>query len=562
MGNQSSSVNMTEEGGISAEKIRIINTSSDGNVQLNNIESVNNGISVAAKKSVLLSRDITSKEKIRVIADNIIIGDKAKITSGHDTTLISNYILNAGEVISKGNVRIFSDVVNNQGHEAIIQAEENLWIQKNPEGDFSRSIVNKSALLKSERGNLIIKAKTLTNVSNSEPVEFFKLPAKSTEVRSVGNQLRYLPVWRRDGLLIVYPELKDFKYEKWFDEIDFLTNDSVNVEKYAVRYKSDYEPAYMDSGKNLYVNANRFDNNDSFLSARENIILTGKDINIKNHEQGILKLWERYQPEDINSEWLHFSVEPDTIPPGVMVNDIKIPFQKKDEFYTWISHGMPDSPSVSSENLIIDYRDTINIESRLPEKLYPVNEIVRDSFSHHLAAENILFNSSSIDLKSKIGAINNLNVQAKENIYSRESTLAAGKSLSLTADSIELENTNIKSGELSLIAKKGDIIYSTGIRPVFTSDISALPLLHAPGGIYANAGGDITFRNIALTLNSYVDLSSRKNIRIDFDPKTISGISTRRTDYELSLIHISEPTRQAEISYAVFCLKKKKTQTS
>src|SRR5674476_1642683 len=27
----------------------------------------------------------------------------------------------------------------------------------------------------------------------------------------------------------------------------------------------------------------------------------------------------------------------------------------------------------------------------------------------------------------------------------------------------------------------------------------------------------------------------------------------------LSLIHISEPTRQAEISYAVFCLKKKNT---
>ena len=29
----------------------------------------------------------------------------------------------------------------------------------------------------------------------------------------------------------------------------------------------------------------------------------------------------------------------------------------------------------------------------------------------------------------------------------------------------------------------------------------------------------------------------------------------------LSLIHISEPTRQAEISYAVFCLKKKKQNT-
>ena len=30
----------------------------------------------------------------------------------------------------------------------------------------------------------------------------------------------------------------------------------------------------------------------------------------------------------------------------------------------------------------------------------------------------------------------------------------------------------------------------------------------------------------------------------------------------LSLIHISEPTRQAEISYAVFCLKKKKKETN
>ena len=34
-------------------------------------------------------------------------------------------------------------------------------------------------------------------------------------------------------------------------------------------------------------------------------------------------------------------------------------------------------------------------------------------------------------------------------------------------------------------------------------------------------------------------------------------IAQLRTELDLSLIHISEPTRQAEISYAVFCLKKK-----
>ena len=38
------------------------------------------------------------------------------------------------------------------------------------------------------------------------------------------------------------------------------------------------------------------------------------------------------------------------------------------------------------------------------------------------------------------------------------------------------------------------------------------------------------------------------------------GFSFTAPYFMLSLIHISEPTRQAEISYAVFCLKKKKTR--
>ena len=36
--------------------------------------------------------------------------------------------------------------------------------------------------------------------------------------------------------------------------------------------------------------------------------------------------------------------------------------------------------------------------------------------------------------------------------------------------------------------------------------------------------------------------------------------STKTVGYILSLIHISEPTRLGMISYAVFCLKKKKTR--
>jgi len=47
-----------------------------------------------------------------------------------------------------------------------------------------------------------------------------------------------------------------------------------------------------------------------------------------------------------------------------------------------------------------------------------------------------------------------------------------------------------------------------------------------------------------------------------YHPTLIPGEALEHADavVKLSLIHISEPTRQAEISYAVFCLKKKKKQ--
>ena len=43
-----------------------------------------------------------------------------------------------------------------------------------------------------------------------------------------------------------------------------------------------------------------------------------------------------------------------------------------------------------------------------------------------------------------------------------------------------------------------------------------------------------------------------------FGEEATQALIDKVLEFDLSLIHISEPTRQAEISYAVFCLKKKK----
>ena len=68
--------------------------------------------------------------------------------------------------------------------------------------------------------------------------------------------------------------------------------------------------------------------------------------------------------------------------------------------------------------------------------------------------------------------------------------------------------------------------------------------------VTANIPGDIDlYKTFMLTDNVPDGLADAENIVVKVGDKTL-----------LSLIHISEPTRLGMISYAVFCLKKKKNE--
>src|SRR5678810_244355 len=70
----------------------------------------------------------------------------------------------------------------------------------------------------------------------------------------------------------------------------------------------------------------------------------------------------------------------------------------------------------------------------------------------------------------------------------------------------------------------------------------------------------MTFDEITASSLVKIDLESNKVIDrpYEINPAGFTIHSAIHAARDLSLIHISEPTRQAEISYAVFCLKKKK----
>ena len=103
----------------------------------------------------------------------------------------------------------------------------------------------------------------------------------------------------------------------------------------------------------------------------------------------------------------------------------------------------------------------------------------------------------------------------------------------------------IRDREMSA-APNGDVLVKCGAGEVF-DDIVARTLKAGIGGlenlsaIPGTVGGAVV-QNIG----AYgVELAER-----------LSSV----TVYDLSLIHISEPTRRTPISYAVFCLKKKKLE--
>src|SRR5665213_4178654 len=91
-------------------------------------------------------------------------------------------------------------------------------------------------------------------------------------------------------------------------------------------------------------------------------------------------------------------------------------------------------------------------------------------------------------------------------------------------------------------------------------------LLHMLGEQMGSAGDADTTRRILDVVENLMD-RIRQGYKLaavpidDEHPDAIPELTRAlRPELHLSLIHISEPTRQAEISYAVFCLKKKKKQ--
>ncbi|MEQ5227443.1 DUF637 domain-containing protein [Proteus cibi] len=500
-------------GGMYANQIRLVSTEKGVGINLSDIHTNQNSVNLTVDGKIIFNGDIQSEQDINVSSKELQINSNAKLKAKRDITLASNTLTNHSEIISEKDMRLFTDKLTNKGEKALIQAKDNLWIQKNAQGDPSSLIENQSATIKTEKGDLIIRTKKLVNTSLSD------LPIiSSIEANSIAKRSFVASYWgNSQGVVSIntyYPELENFPYEKWFGYLDLTSTDVINTERYKYKYSNSI--GYIDSGKNIYINANKLVNKLGVIRSNKNTILTGSNAVISNLGSGELNLWYKYK-----TAYDHLGVyadeEDDEDNYDILYVREPLKFELVNKFYSWLPDGN-DSLTISSKgNLVLDFKDSINIETKPPSKYSPTKRLINKTpSSYDFLANNILINSSSINLSSNIKSNNDLSIISNNDITIKDAQLLSEYSLSLISNkNIELNQVDLTAKDSVVLAKNGNIDYTLNPISAFNeNNVLTPPVINVTNSILFQSGGNITFNNIEINNANSFNLISSGDIKI------------------------------------------------
>ncbi|PNL47990.1 filamentous hemagglutinin N-terminal domain-containing protein [Proteus mirabilis] len=500
-------------GGMYANQIRLVSTEKGIGVNLSNIQTNQNSVNITVDGKITFNGNIQSEQDINVSSKELQINSNTKLKAKRDITLATNTLINHSEVISEKDMRLFADKLTNKGEKALIQAKDNLWIQRNAQGDPSTLIENQSATIKTEKGDLIIRTKKLVNTSLNELPTFLNVEANSTARKSF-----VASYWgNSQGVVSIntyYPVLENFPYEKWFGYLDLTSTDIINTERYKYNY-SDFI-GHIDSGKNIYINANELINNLGVIHSNENTILTGSNAVISNLMPGELNLWYRYKTsyKDLG---VYVDEEDDDGNYDILYVREPLKFELLNKFYSWSPDRKSFSTILSKGNLVLDFKNSINIEANPPSKYLPIKKSINKLHSgYNFLANNILINSNSINISSNINSNNELSVISSGDIIVKDSHLSSKKSLSLISNkNIELNQVDLTAKDGVVLAKNGNIDYTLNPISAFNeNNVLTPPAINVSDSILFQSGKDITFNNIEINNANFLSLISQGDIKI------------------------------------------------
>ncbi|MCH5052089.1 filamentous hemagglutinin N-terminal domain-containing protein, partial [Pectobacterium aquaticum] len=474
-------------GGMYAERIRLVATEDGVGANVANLTSSQQGITLDSKGKIQLG-NVHAKTDINLTAQQVDIAAGNTVKSDRDITLASTVLNNQGNIIAGEDMRLFNDNLTNT--QATIQANNNLWIQKDATGNKGVKVENRSGTIKTNTGDLVIRTRSLNNVRDQIVVKEKKdltyanlNVGNELPIRSLSDAKTYIP-------LIVKKEL----------EGDVATSESE-----------------IHGAKNLYINATRLENNASNLKSYGNIFLAGQEfLNISP----LLKQTEHttnFRSETAQEQAIRRSNTPQ--PASTTILDDGIPlilayYKVKDKESVFKGEQLLSAKVHATGNVVADFERLIKIGN----VLQPTSPTVVTPDTININGNEVLLNAGDIKINGIIESSNNINLISKnQTIIDNSNLLSKNKDININSIATIASTISVlKANNVSLNSREGNIYYSTGTRPTFNDNGDRqYASLHAGDTLSLNSGGNINLSGVIFGDNTNTALTAKKDIIIN-----------------------------------------------